>query len=117
MAMMHNPSHPGRILANYVAGHTVKDVAAHLGVSLRSLQAGFRRWRETTPSAYLRQVRLQLIRDDLLHSGEDANVTSVATQHGFAHLGRFSAQYRAAFGEGPSVTLRRRRTSSIFRGA
>ena len=37
MAMMHNPSHPGRILANYVAGHTVKDVAKHLGVTRTAL--------------------------------------------------------------------------------
>jgi antitoxin HigA-1 len=37
MAMMHNPSHPGRILANYVAGHTVKEVAAHLGVTRTAL--------------------------------------------------------------------------------
>jgi len=99
---------------NAAAPITVSDVATHLGVSLRSLQAGFRRWRETTPNAYLRQVRLQRVRDELLRSGEDADVTTVATRHGFAHLGRFSAQYRAAFGEGPSVTLRRCRTSSIL---
>jgi len=29
---------------------TVSDVAADLGVSLRSLQAGFRQWRSTTPN-------------------------------------------------------------------
>ena len=34
---MHNPSHPGRILANYVTGHTVKDVAEHLGVTRTAL--------------------------------------------------------------------------------
>jgi len=88
---------------------TVSDVAAHLGVSLRSLQEGFRRWRETTPSIHLRQVRLNLVRDELLRSDEEVNVTAVAMRHGFAHLGRFSAQYRAAFGERPSATLRRRR--------
>jgi hypothetical protein len=27
---VHNPAHPGRILANYVTGHTVKEVAEHL---------------------------------------------------------------------------------------
>jgi addiction module HigA family antidote len=37
MAMMYNPPHPGRILANYVTGHTVKDVAAHLGVTRTAL--------------------------------------------------------------------------------
>jgi AraC-like DNA-binding protein len=88
---------------------TVSDVADHLGVSLRSLQAGFRQWRETTPTAFLRRVRLQLVRDGLLRSGQEANVTIIAVRHGFSHLGRFSAQYRSAFGEDPSATLRRSR--------
>jgi transcriptional regulator GlxA family with amidase domain len=89
---------------------TVSDVADHLGISLRSLQVGFRQWRETTPTAFLRRVRLQLVRDELLRSGREANVTTVALRHCFSHLGRFSAQYRSAFGEDPSATLRRGRT-------
>ncbi len=88
---------------------TVSDVAAHLGVSLRSLQAGFRQWRDTTPSAHLRRIRLQLVRDELLRSEENTNVTTIAIRHGFVHLGRFSSQYRSTFGEGPSATLRRGR--------
>jgi AraC-like DNA-binding protein len=99
---------------NAEAPITVSDVASHLGVSLRSLQEGFRRWRATTPNAFLRQTRLHLVRDELLHSGEGANVTAVALRYGFAHLGRFSAQYRSAFGEGPSVTLRRGRATLIL---
>jgi transcriptional regulator GlxA family with amidase domain len=90
---------------------TMSDVAAHLGVSLRSLQAGFRQWRNATPNAYLRQVRLRLVREELLRSDQDASVTTVAMRHGFMHLGRFSAQYRAAFGEGPRATLRRGRAA------
>lgn len=90
---------------------SVSDVAAHLGLSLRSLQAGFRQWRNTTPGAHLRQVRLKLVRDELLRSSPDANVTAIAMRHGFVHLGRFSAQYRAAFGEPPSATLRRTRAT------
>lgn len=35
--MMHNPAHPGRILANYVQGRTVKEVAEHLGVTRAAL--------------------------------------------------------------------------------
>jgi AraC-like DNA-binding protein len=90
---------------------TVSDVAAELGVSVRSLQTGFRHWRSTTPNAFLRQIRLQLVRDQLRRSCGEGNVTSVALRYGFSHLGRFSAYYRAAFGEVPSVTLRRGRSS------
>jgi addiction module HigA family antidote len=35
--MMHNPTHPGRILARYVTGHTVNEVAEHLGVTRTAL--------------------------------------------------------------------------------
>ena len=34
---MHNPAHPGRILANYMAGRSVTDVARHLGVTRPAL--------------------------------------------------------------------------------
>jgi AraC-like DNA-binding protein len=98
---------------NAQAPITVSDVAAHLGISLRTLQAGFRQWRNSTPRAHLQQIRLQLVRDELLQSGPDANVTIIAMRHGFVHLGRFSSQYRAAFGEPPSATLRRGRANSV----
>lgn len=98
---------------NADAPTTVSDVAAHLGLSLRSLQAGFRQWRNTTPNAYLRQARLGLVRDELLRAGPDAQVTAIAMRHGFLHLGRFSAQYQSAFGEPPSATLRRARAARV----
>lgn len=88
---------------------TTSDIAADLGVSLRSLQAGFRKWRATTPHAFLRRIRLQLVHDELQRSGGE--VTRVALRYGFAHLGRFSAHYREAFGEDPSKTLRRSRNA------
>lgn len=34
---MHNPAHPGRILANYLAGRSVTEVAKHLGVTRPAL--------------------------------------------------------------------------------
>ncbi|UPJ48932.1 helix-turn-helix domain-containing protein [Bradyrhizobium sp. 200] len=94
---------------------TVLDVAAHLGISLRSLQAGFRQWRSTTPNVFLRRLRLQLVRDGLQRSNAELNVTMLALRYGFSHLGRFSGYYRVTFGEMPSETLRRRRATSIAR--
>jgi transcriptional regulator GlxA family with amidase domain len=91
---------------------TVPDVAAAVGVSVRSLQHGFRQWRNTTPNEFLRQTRLRLVHVELCRSGEEGDVTSVALRHGFTHLGRFSAYYQSAFGELPSTTLRRRRSTT-----
>lgn len=56
---------------------------------------------------YLRDLRLQRVRDELL-SGSGSPVASVALRWGFEHMGRFATQYRQAFGETPSQTLRRR---------
>jgi len=98
------------ILENAGAPIAVSDVAAELGISLRSLQAGFRQWRSTTPNLFLRRVRLQLVRDELRQLGEHTTVQAVAVRHGFSNLGRFSAYYQAAFGEAPSATLHRGRS-------
>jgi AraC-like DNA-binding protein len=52
---------------------------------ISALQAGFRQWREITPTAFLRRARLQLAHGALLRSGKEANVRTVAWLHGFSH--------------------------------
>jgi len=88
---------------------SVSKVAARVGVSLRSLEAGFREWRQSTPTQYLRKIRLEAARGELLAPSDSTSVTSVALGNGFFHLARFSAYYRVAFGETPGQTLRRSR--------
>jgi len=88
---------------------TVSAIAAKVGVSLRSLEAGFRNWHKSTPTEYLRNIRLQAARAQLLAPTESTTVTSAALGSGFFHLPRFSAYYRAAFDETPGQTLRRSR--------
>jgi AraC-like DNA-binding protein len=86
----------------------VEDLAGVAGVSTRALQAGFRRFRNTTPMAYLRALRLELARSELARAGRGiGSVASVANVFGFGHLGRFAADYKTRFGESPSQTLRR----------
>ena len=89
---------------------TVDDLAVYAGVSTRSLFAGFKKYRNTTPMALLRYVRMKRAHADLI-APKTANVTvtEVALNWGFAHLGRFTAEYKKAFGESPSETLRRAR--------
>jgi AraC-like DNA-binding protein len=87
---------------------TVVDLARAAGMSVRSLQEGFRRHVGVTPMAYLQQVRLSRA-NAALREADPVRVTVAAVAHrwGFAHLGRFASAYRARFGESPSETLRK----------
>ncbi|KFU78008.1 Helix-turn-helix domain-containing protein [Amycolatopsis lurida] len=87
----------------------IADIARACRVSVRALQLAFRRHLDITPMAYLRRVRLDLARAELRAAapGDGTTVTGVAAKWGFLDGSRFSAQYRAAFGEPPSHTLRR----------
>lgn len=82
------------------------EIAAAAGISLRSLQAAFRREYDVTATDYLRSIRLDRVRQELRDAEPGlATVAEVARRWGFTHLGRFAASYTARFGEYPSVTL------------
>jgi AraC family ethanolamine operon transcriptional activator len=55
--------------------------------------------------AHHRALRLAVAREDLLKAGPHDTVASVACKWGFFHLGHFSRDYAARFGEKPSATL------------
>lgn len=84
-------------------------VAREVGVGLRSLQLAFMEARAMGPRDVLLRMRLERARERLLTAGPADTVTSIALDCGFAHLGRFPAAYRTAFGELPTETLARRR--------
>lgn len=81
------------------------------GVPPRTLETHFRRFLGTTPTGWVRQDRLANARRALLASGGRATVSDIATGCGFGQLGRFAAQYCRRFGELPSETLRRIRST------
>src|SRR5262249_42024983 len=84
------------------------DLTGVAGVSARALQMGFRRFRDTTPMAYLRIIRLELARAELAKAGlQGGSVATVANAFGFGHLGRFARGDEALFGELPSQTVHR----------
>ncbi len=86
---------------------SVGELAAAAGVGVRSMEDGFRRHLGISPLAYLRERRLDRVREDLLAgSPVETTVAEVAYRWGFSHLGRFAAAYRQQFGENPSDTLR-----------
>ena len=76
------------------------------GVAPRTLERHFREFLGTTPLGWTRRMRLARARQALLHAGPEDTVTDIALSNGFAQLGRFAAEYRRAFGELPSRTIR-----------
>lgn len=85
---------------------SMDDIAAAARVSVRTLQQGFRRFRMTTPMAYLHEIRLTAAHQDLMNANEVQSVADVALKWGFTHLGRFASDYKKRFGVLPSQTLR-----------
>jgi AraC-like DNA-binding protein len=84
-------------------------IAQQVGVSVRSIQLGFKDELGLTPMAYLRERRLERVREELTDAvaGDGVTVTEVAERWGFNHLGSFAALYRQRWGESPSHTLHR----------
>lgn len=87
---------------------TMSEMAAAAGVTARALQLAFRRHRDTTPTQYARTVRLERAHRDLQNADPTTGITiaAIAGRWGFPHLGRFSTDYRTAYGTTPSHTLR-----------
>jgi AraC-like DNA-binding protein/TolB-like protein len=88
---------------------TVSEIASGCGVGRRTLQRQFRRFLGRMPMEYVRDIRLERARGELLHPSGGAKVTEIAGRCGFNHFGRFAALYRRRFGEAPSATLKKRR--------
>jgi AraC-like DNA-binding protein len=85
----------------------VGELAALCGVAPRTLQKHFHRFLDQAPLAFLRDLRFDRARRELLRGVHDTSITEIATRCGFVHLGRFAIQYRRRYGESPSETLRR----------
>jgi AraC-like DNA-binding protein len=87
----------------------VADIAAAAHVTIRALQYAFRAHHGTTPTAYLRRVRLHHTHQELLAADPTTGttVTEIAARWGFFHPGRFAQYYRASYGRSPYQTLLR----------
>jgi AraC-like DNA-binding protein/tetratricopeptide (TPR) repeat protein len=92
---------------------TVAALAAAGATPRRSLERHFYSYVGSSPSAYLRELRLAQARKALSKPPTGAGVTEIATQCGFSHLGRFAVLYRWRYGESPSATMERVKRLSV----
>lgn len=86
----------------------VTEIGGVLGVSPRLLRALCAEYLGMSPTAYDRLRRMSLVRRALRRGdAKTASVSEVASRCGFHNVSRFTLNYRAAFNEPPSATLRR----------
>lgn len=96
---------------DYIAEHcgeplVLDDLCQAIGLSPRGVENLFRDLLGITPNAYLRHRRLHQAHKALRQGGvEPGTVKRCALEYGFRHMGHFSHEYRALFGECPSETL------------
>ena len=83
---------------------TVCEVATYAGLSVRSLQTGFKRFKNTTPIGYLRGERLQRAAQMLGSRDNPSSPKEVALQCGFSNYQVFCKYYLQRFNEHPATT-------------
>lgn len=85
---------------------TIEQLCTVAGISERSLNNYFHDLLDMSPIAYFKALRLNRVRSALkLADPTIDKVASIAKQWGFQHMGYFSMDYKAMFGESPSKTL------------
>ncbi|WP_227515675.1 helix-turn-helix domain-containing protein [Acinetobacter qingfengensis] len=84
----------------------IEEIAAYANVSIRTLSNGFRKYRNISPSLFIRDLRLQIVRKDLMNAPIGASIAEIAYASGYLNLGTFIRLYKQKFGELPSTTLR-----------
>jgi AraC-like DNA-binding protein len=92
---------------DYIHAHldgplTIRSIATTAGVAVRTLFKHFRDAHGVSPMEYVRNLRFEKARQELLSGRGERSVTEIATRYGFSHLGRFAVEYRLRFGESPS---------------
>ncbi len=88
--------------------NSTMDIARACGVSIRTLDNAFLSVLGMSLKRYSLLHRLWSVRNALLRASPHDLVKTIALDHGFWHLGRFSRLYYTQFGEFPSESLARR---------
>jgi AraC-like DNA-binding protein len=84
------------------------ELCAIIGTAERTLGVCCTEFLGMSPNQYRRLRRLNCARRAIVNANpRTATVSEIARSHSFTELGRFAASYRQAFGETPSITLRR----------
>ena len=98
------------IVENAAEPIDMQTIAQVTGHSANSIYRAFQKYRDYTPTHFLRTVRLDMVREHLLLNQPPVSISKIAMDCGFSHMGRFSKSYKERFGESPKDTVRQATT-------
>jgi AraC family ethanolamine operon transcriptional activator len=101
------------LLENSDRAISVPELCTIFKVSRRTLQYAFDHVLGIGPTAYLKILRLNGVRRDLLRRDTRISVQQAASDWGFWHLSQFAKDYRTLFDELPSATSKRAERSIL----
>ena len=84
---------------------TINQLTDTLFTSKSVLSSAIKKSTGLTPLTFLRNVRLEQVRNELINGDPKTSVIEVAHRYGFPSRGHFSRYYREQFGELPRETL------------
>lgn len=93
-------------MENLDESFSIPNLCSAIGVSRRKLQYCFQDTLGINAIAYFRALKLNAVRRALQERGNFQTIQNLAEHWGFWHMGRFSSEYKAMFGERPSDTVR-----------
>lgn len=84
---------------------TRTEIAAHCGVSVRTLSDAFRKFKNVSPMEYLKQLKYEGVYRELLEN-QDGCLRDIAGKWGIHHMSLFSREFKKRYGVLPSELTR-----------
>ena len=84
---------------------TIPKVCSYADVSIRTLEYGFQEKFLVSPKQYIKALKLNDIRQEILMNKNNPVISEIAKKHGFNHMGQFALDYKKQFDESPSQSF------------
>ena len=96
------------IFNNISSPISLDDLLSISGMGKKSIYKLYRKHYNTTPISYIKETRLNTIRNELTNpQRRNITVTDIAMNNGMYHMSNFASEYKSTFGELPSETLKK----------
>jgi len=93
---------------NYKNAICINELCTSKKLSARTVRSGFKNLFGLSPKQYHQSYRMGKVHHALLQSDNIIDtVESIAYEHGFTHMGHFSANYKSMFKKPPSYSLKK----------